>query len=45
MEIFGVEFESWNTLILRLNWLAIVASFILVYVGIKISKKYFSGTL
>ena len=42
MEIFGVEFESWNTLILRLNWLAIVASFILVYVGIKISKKYFS---
>lgn len=39
MELFGIEFENWNTLILRLNWFAIVVSFGLVNVGIYILKK------
>lgn len=32
MEIFGVEFESWNVVLLRLNWLAIILLFVIVFV-------------
>lgn len=32
MEIFGVEFESWNTILLRLNWFAIVLSLVIIFV-------------
>lgn len=42
MEIFGVEFESWNLLIFRLNWFAIVVFFVLVFIGIWIFKKWIS---
>lgn len=42
MEIFGIEFESWNFIILRLNWFAIVTLFVLVCVGIQIFKKHIS---
>lgn len=32
MEIFGVEFESWNVVLLRLNWLAIILLFVIIFV-------------
>ena len=31
MEIFGVEFESWNVVLLRLNWFAIILFFVIIF--------------
>lgn len=30
MEIFGVEFESWNVVLLRLNWFAIILLLVII---------------
>ena len=32
MEIFGVEFESWNVVLLRLNWFAIILLLVIIFV-------------
>lgn len=32
MEIFGVEFEGWNVVLLRLNWFAIILLFVVIFV-------------
>ncbi len=40
MEIFGIEFESWNTVILRLNWFAIIVSVIIIFGIILIIKRF-----
>ena len=32
MEIFGIEFESWNVVLLRLNWFAIILLFVIIFV-------------
>lgn len=33
MEIFGVEFESWNVVLLRLNWFTIILLFVIIFVA------------
>ncbi len=40
MEIFGIEFESWNTILLRLNWFAIAVAVALIIVLIRVFKQY-----
>ena len=32
MEIFGVEFESWNVVLLSLNWFAIILLLVIMFV-------------
>lgn len=32
MEIFGLEFENWNVVLLRLNWFAIILLFVIIFV-------------
>ena len=32
MEIFGVEFESWNVVLLRLNWFTIILLLVIIFV-------------
>ena len=40
MEIFEIEFESWNTILLRLNWFAIAVAVVLIIVAIRVFKQY-----
>lgn len=39
MEILGFEFENWNTILLRINWVAILVILILIIVSPWIIKK------
>lgn len=40
MEIFGVEFESWNTILLRLNWFAIALAIVAVIALVRVLKHF-----
>ena len=39
MEVFGIEFENWNTILLRLNWFAILALIVIVFSVTLIIKR------
>ena len=39
MEVFGIEFESWNTVLLRLNWFAIIVLIVITYIVAIIIKR------
>ena len=39
MEVFGIEFESWNTVLLRLNWFAIIVLIVITYIVALIIKR------
>lgn len=40
MEIFGLEFESWNTILLRLNWFAIALAIVAVIALVRVLKHF-----
>jgi hypothetical protein len=39
MEVFGIEFENWNTVLLRLNWFAIIVLIVITYMITLIIKR------
>lgn len=41
MEIIGIEFENWYTVILSLNWFAVVISVIVIFALIWLFKNHF----
>lgn len=40
MEIFGVEFESWYTVLFRLNWFVVIVLVSVIFIIVYISKKF-----